>query len=152
MAICDIKLNRKTYIKILYAKYIAMETKEQLIQCIKQWVKIDNEIRTLQKEQAARKKMREEITKNLMQTMQTNNIDCFDIKDGRIMYCKKNVKKPISNKMLLTLLSKYYEGDELQAHELNNFILENREVSVKESIVRKIKKGSTDDDSSTTTS
>lgn len=134
----------------MYAEYIAMETKEQLIQCIKQWVKIDNEIRTLQKEQAARKKMREEITKNLMQTMQTNNIDCFDIKDGRIMYCKKNVKKPISNKMLLTLLSKYYEGDELRAHELNNFILENREVSVKESIVRKIKKDSTDDDSSTT--
>lgn len=115
-----------------------METKEQLIQTIKQWVKIDNEIRALQKEQNARKKQREEITKILMQTMQNNQIDCFDIKDGKIMYCKKNVKKAITNKMLMNLILQYYEGDELKAQDLNNFILENREVAVKETIVRKI--------------
>lgn len=115
-----------------------METKEQLIQTIKQWVKIDNEIRALQKEQNARKKQREEITKILMQTMQNNEIDCFDIKGGKIMYSKKNVKKAITNKMLMTLILQYYEGDELKAQDLNNFILENREVAVKETIVRKI--------------
>jgi len=127
-----------------------METKEQLINSIKQWVKIDNEIRALQKEQTVRKKMREEITKNLMQTMQNNNIDCFDIKDGKIMYCKKNVKKAINNKMLIELLSKYYEGDELKAHEVHNFINENREVAVRESIVRKIKKDSVADETPNT--
>jgi len=125
-----------------------METKEQLVNTIKAWVKIDNEIRALQKEQNMRKKMREEITKNLMTTMRKNEIDCFDIKDGKIMYSKKNVKKPITQKMLLTLLSEYYEGDELKASNLNNYIMENREVSVKETIVRKIKKDSIDDDSS----
>lgn len=126
-----------------------METKEQLVNTIKAWVKIDNEIRALQKEQNIRKKMKEEITKNLMTTMRNNEIDCFDIKDGKIMYCKKNVKKPITQKMLLTLLAEYYDGDELKAANLNNYIMENREVSVKESIVRKIKKDSIDDDSST---
>lgn len=124
-----------------------METKEQLIQTIKQWVKIDNEIRALQKEQNARKKQREEITKILMQTMQNNQIDCFDIKDGKIMYCKKNVKKAITNKMLMNLILQYYEGDELKAQDLNNFILENREVAVKETIVRKISGGNTTDPS-----
>ncbi len=128
-------------------RILHMETKEQLINSIKQWVKIDNEIRALQKEQVARKKMREEITKNLMQTMQTNSIDCFDIKDGKIMYCKKNVKKAITNKMLMNLILQYYQGDELKAQDLNNYILENREVAVKESIVRKIKKDSADDSS-----
>jgi hypothetical protein len=127
-----------------------METKEQLINTIKSWVKIDNEIRILQKEQNTRKKMREEITKNLMQTMRSNDIDCFDIKDGKIMYTKKNVKKPISQKMLMTLLSEYYDGDELKATNLNNYIMENREVCVKEIIVRKIKKDLLDDDSSST--
>lgn len=116
-----------------------METKEQLINSIKQWVKIDNEIRALQKEQTARKKIREELTKTLMTTMQANSIDCFDIKDGKIMYSKKNVKKSISNKMLISLISKYYEGDELKAHHLTNYINDNRETSVKETIVRKIK-------------
>lgn len=125
----------------IYRNSIVMETKEQLIQTIKQWVKIDNEIRALQKEQNARKKQREEITKILMQTMQNNQIDCFDIKDGKIMYCKKNVKKAITNKMLMNLILQYYEGDELKAQELNNYILENREVSVKETIVRKISGG-----------
>ena len=125
-----------------------METKEQLVNTIKAWVKIDNEIRALQKEQNMRKKMREEITKNLMTTMRKNEIECFDIKDGKIMYSKKNVKKPITQKMLLTLLSEYYEGDELKASNLNNYIMENREDSVKENIVRKIKKDSIDDDSS----
>jgi len=36
-----------------------METKEQLIHSIKEWVKLDNEIRTLQKEQLYRKKEKE---------------------------------------------------------------------------------------------
>jgi hypothetical protein len=135
-------------VRDLYSiRILHMETKEQLINSIKQWVKIDNEIRALQKEQVARKKMREEITKNLMQTMQTNSIDCFDIKDGKIMYCKKNVKKAITNKMLMNLILQYYQGDELKAQDLNNYILENREVAVKESIVRKIKKDSADDSS-----
>ena len=39
-----------------------METKEQLVQTIKQWVKIDNEIRALQKEQVARKKEKKNIS------------------------------------------------------------------------------------------
>lgn len=33
-----------------------METKDQLIKTIREWVKIDNEIRALQKEQNSRKK------------------------------------------------------------------------------------------------
>lgn len=32
-----------------------METKDQLVKTIREWVKIDNEIRALQKEQNARK-------------------------------------------------------------------------------------------------
>jgi len=38
-----------------------METKEQLINTIKRWVKIDNEIRALQKEQLARKNEKKKI-------------------------------------------------------------------------------------------
>jgi hypothetical protein len=70
-----------------------METKEQLIKCVKDWVRIDNEIRVLQKEQAVRKNEKNTISKELMEVMKKNEIDCFDIKDGQIMYTKKNVKK-----------------------------------------------------------
>ena len=70
--------------------------------------------------------------------MSKNEIDCFDINDGQIMYVKKNVKKPITQKMLLGILSNYYKGDLLKASEVNSFIMESREESVREEIVRKI--------------
>ena len=41
-----------------------METKEQLIKCVKEWVRIDNEIRVLQQEQASRKKEKKNISMN----------------------------------------------------------------------------------------
>jgi hypothetical protein len=47
------------------------------------------------------------------------------------------VKKPINKKSLLTILSKYYNGDIVQALEMNNFIMSNREEVTKEAIVRR---------------
>ena len=75
-----------------------------------------------------------------MDVMVRNEIDCFDIKDGQIMYSKKNIKKPITQKNLLGILANYCKGDMERASEINNFILENREEVVKEEIVRKIRK------------
>lgn len=115
-----------------------METKEQLVNTVKKWVQIDNEIRALQKELSHRKKEKKNISSGLMECMRSHQIDCFDIKDGQIMYLKKNVRKPITQKMLLPLISQYYKGDLLKASELNNFILDNREEVVTENIVRKI--------------
>jgi hypothetical protein len=115
-----------------------METKQQLIDTIKKWVKIDNEIRLLQKEQNNRKKEKKNISNELITVMKNNEIDCFDINDGQIIYSKKSVKKPITQKVLLNLLSTYYNGDVLKASELNDFIMENREETIQEKIVRKI--------------
>ena len=117
-----------------------METKDQLIKTIKDWVRIDNELRALQKEQIARKNEKKNISKELMEVMRKNEIDCFDIKDGQIMYSKKNVKKPITKKNLITILANFYKGDVEKASAMNDFIMENREEIVKESIVRKIMK------------
>jgi hypothetical protein len=122
-----------------------METKEQLVNCIKKWVKIDNEIRTLQKEQVMRKKEKKTISNDLIEVMRTNQIDCFDIKDGQLVYNKKNVKKPITKKELLQILSTYYDGDTLKASEVTTFIDENRTEVVKETITRKVYKIETDE-------
>jgi hypothetical protein len=115
-----------------------MENKEQLIKIIKEWVKTDNEIRALQNEQNIRKSEKKKISTRLMEVMKQNSIDCFDINDGQLVYNKKSIKKPISKKLLLNVLSKYYEGDTTKATELNNYILENREETVKETISRKV--------------
>ena len=123
-----------------------MESKEELVKAIREWVKIDNEIRILQKEQIQRKKDKKKISVNLMEVMKKNEIDCFDINDGQIMYSKKNVKKPITQKKMTEILSKYFNGDSVKATEVNNYILENREETVKETILRKINKTDKDEE------
>jgi len=122
-----------------------LKTKEQLIKTIKEWVKIDNDIRAIKKEATLREKEKKEISKKLMEVMRDNEIDCFDLKDGQITYTKKNVKKPITKKSLLDILSKYCNGDTIKAIEINNFIMDNRAEVVKESIVRRIAKDNEDD-------
>jgi hypothetical protein len=117
-----------------------MENKEELINKIREWVKIDNEIRFLQKSLIEKKKEKKDISLLLISTMKKNEIDCFDINDGKICYAKKCIKKPISKKILIETLSKYFKGDIDKANELNNLINENRSQETKESIVRKIKK------------
>jgi hypothetical protein len=115
-----------------------LETKEELMQTLKEWVKKDNEIRQLQKQQTMLKNEKKQISVSLLDVMKRNEIECFDINDGKILYNKKNVKKPISQKKMIELLSRYYDGDLLKATEINNFLLDNREEVVKETIVRKV--------------
>jgi len=116
------------------------ENKNQLIQIVKEWVRIDNEIRQLQKEISTRRQEKKKKNDLLMETMKSNDIDCFDLNDGKICYTKKNVKKPINNKVLLDILTKYYNGDLSQASEINNFIKDNRTEVTKENITRKVSK------------
>ena len=114
------------------------KNKAELVQLIKDWITTDNEIRELNKQAKQRKDKLKKVSQNLINTMKENDIDEFNVKDGKIMYSKTNVKKPITKKNLMSILSKYYNGDISQAIEMNNFILENREEVVKESIKRTI--------------
>jgi hypothetical protein len=114
------------------------KNKAELIQLIKDWITTDNEIRELNKQAKQRKDKLKKVSQNLINTMKENEIDEFNVKDGKIMYSKTSVKKPITKKNLLSVLAKYYKGDISQAVEVNNFILDNREEVVKETIKRTI--------------
>lgn len=116
-----------------------MDSKEELIKSIQVWVRLDNEIRKLKKEEQSRKDEQKKISQNLIDIMRKNDIDQVDINNGKLIYSKKNVKKPITKKNLLSILSKFYKGDISKATEINDFIIGNREEVIVESIVRKIK-------------
>lgn len=115
-----------------------MDSKEKLIKTIQEWVKLDNEMRALKKEVNSRKTEQDKITKVLINTMKSNEIDEFNINNGKLSYINRTVKKPITKKNLLEILSKFYKGDTEQATEINKFILDNREDVVVEKLVRKI--------------
>jgi len=115
-----------------------MDSKDKLIKSIQEWVKLDNEMRKLKNEIKTRKTTQDHITSALITTMKTNEIDEFNINNGKLTYLNKTVKKPITKKSLLDILSKFCEGDINQANEIKNFILDNREDVVIEKLVRKI--------------
>jgi len=115
-----------------------MDSKEKLIKTIQEWVRLDNEMRTLKKEVNSRKTEQDKITKVLINTMKSNEIDEFNINNGKLSYSNRTVKKPITKKNLLEILSKFYKGNTEQASEINQFILDNREDVVVEKLVRKI--------------
>jgi hypothetical protein len=115
-----------------------METLEQLKTTVREWVKLDNEIRTLNKEITTRRNEKKDISKRLIDVMRDNKLDVFELKDGQLMYVKKNKKKPITQKQLLTLISSYYKDDLSKAEEMHSYLMENREEVEHETIQRKI--------------
>ena len=115
-----------------------MDSKEKLIKSIQDWVKLDNEMRKLKKEVSSRKTEQDKITKVLIDVMKSNEIDEINTNNGKLTYTNRTVKKPITKKNLLDILSKFYKGNTQQATEINQFILDNREDVVVEKLVRKI--------------
>jgi hypothetical protein len=112
-----------------------MTTKEELSKIIRQWVNIDNEIKILQKEIKERRNNKKALTNNLVEIMKTNEIDCFDINNGKILYSKNNIKKPISKKYLLSCLSNYFnEIPGIESDNVAKYILDNREITTKDNL------------------
>lgn len=116
------------------------DIKEELVNNVKEWIKIDNDINRLKSEMKEINNKKKLLSTNLLNVMKSNNIDCFDINGGAIIYKKTKVKKPITGKILLKTIENYFKNDTLTAQELTKHILENREESVKETIKRKIDK------------
>ena len=117
-----------------------METKEQLMKGIKEWVQIDNELLKMKSKVREMNSKKKELTESLVGVMKQNEIDCFDINGGSISYKKNVVKKPITGKTLMATLSEYYKSDPTVAEELTKYVMNNREEQVKETIKRKIDK------------
>jgi hypothetical protein len=115
-------------------------TKEELINNIREWIKIDNDVLALKNDIKTKLNHKKTLTDNLVKVMKTNAIDCFDINGGALVYNQKKTKKSISGKYLLQQLEKYYKDQPDMAKEITEHLLTNREETIKEDIKRKIKK------------
>jgi hypothetical protein len=115
-----------------------MEDRSHLIDNVKEWIHLDNEIKTLRGKMKERRNRKKEITTILVNIMKVNDIDCFDITDGQLIYSKKNLKNPLSKKHLLNALSIFFKDDNQIVKELSKFIMNTRENKIKEDIRRKI--------------
>ena len=120
---------------------IIMATKEELVNNIKEWMQIEDEMKVLQKELKERREKKKLLTSTLVDIMKTNEIDCFDMTQGKISYTKSKVKQPLSKKYLMDCLGKYFEENpNVEASDVANFVMENRQVKTTEGIRHKVQK------------
>ena len=92
-----------------------METKEQLISNIKEWIKLDTEIAQFKKDIKDRNNRKKLLTENLVTTMKSNSIDCFDINGGALIYKKNKTELSPRAEQLrhnLVVYGSRYENDD----------------------------------------
>lgn len=115
-------------------------SKDQMVTHIKRWIQLDNEIKKTQEELKARKDERKQHTLRLVDIMKSNEIDCFDINNGKLLYTKTKVKAPLSKGQLMQALANYYNNDEEQVRELGDHLMAARQEKITETIRRKSSK------------
>jgi hypothetical protein len=117
-------------------------SKEVLVKTIKEWISIENEMKQIQKHMKLLRDKKKVLSESLVKIMKTNDVDCFDISEGKILYTKNNTKTPLSKKHLLDCLNTYFaENPAIQPDDVAKYILDNRQTVVKESIRHKLNGG-----------
>ncbi len=116
----------------------ARQDRERLIDSVKQWIDLDEELKLLRKKARQLRENKKELTSSLVSIMKDNDIDCFDINDGQLIRTTRQVKTPLSKKHLLISLAQYFQNDPKVVKELGGFIMNSRTSKTKEDIRRKI--------------
>ena len=112
-------------------------TRNILVDNIKAWVKIDNEIQSLQKQIKDRRTKKKQLTNVLVEIMKKNNVDGIDMKNEKLLLKKTTTKTPLSKKHLFHSLLQYFDNDQEAAKKLALFIMNTRAEKINENIKRK---------------
>ena len=118
-------------------------TKEDLIQTVRQWVQIDNQIRQMNKMLKKLKEDKKSHNTQMIEIMKSYSIDNFELKDGQIQYKKYKSRETLTQKKLLEILSKHPQLQQEQVQLLNEFVFDNRKIIEKDVVIRKVINGST---------
>jgi F0F1-type ATP synthase delta subunit len=119
-----------------------MSSKEELVNIIKEWIDNDEKVKELQTIIKEYKNKKKNLTTTLLSIMKTNEIDCFDINSGKIVYCKNKTKASLNKKTLIETLEKFFKEKNnlninIDVNVISDFILNNREIKINENIKRK---------------
>ena len=114
--------------------------KNKLIDIVRNWINVDNQLSKLNSMTRQLRSEKKKINMEMIQVMKEKEIDIFDLKEGQIRYKTEKRKEPLNQKRLLDILSKYPVLEDTQKIALNDFIFQNRNEIVTETITRKIPK------------
>jgi len=115
-------------------------SKEEMITHIKKWMQYDNDIKQLQNELKTKKESRRQHTEQLVNIMKSNEIDCFDVNNGKLLFSRTKVKTPLNKSQMVQALMEYFNNDEPRVRELEDRLMSARKEKITETIRRKINK------------
>jgi hypothetical protein len=111
-----------------------------MITHIKKWMQYDNDIKQLQNELKTKKESRRQHTEQLVNIMKSNEIDCFDVNNGKLLFSRTKVKTPLNKSQMVQALMEYFNNDEPRVRELEDRLMSARKEKITETIRRKINK------------
>ena len=114
-----------------------MSTKEELLKAVKEWITIDSEINEHLKQIKVLRGGKKNLTDTLLKVMKENNLDCFDTNESSLIHKKTKVKQQINSKSLMNILNKCDLLNGVDTEKMVNYIMENREEKITETIKRK---------------
>jgi hypothetical protein len=106
------------------------------VKLVREWVKLDEEITAAKRAVKLLAEKKKELTEELVSIMKDNQIDEFDLSDGKIVRNSTKQRSGLSKKFIAGSLYKFF-NDEGKAMEASNFIYAERQELVKDKIVRK---------------
>lgn len=110
-------------------------TKEELVSHIKDWINCESEIKLLSKQLKEKRSRKKILTQILVDTMKSNDIDCFDINDSKLLYSSSKIRSPINKSHLLNSLAQYFKNSsEDNINNIVQHILDTRNISYKDNI------------------
>ena len=108
-----------------YRMSVETTSKAELVENIKEWIGVDVELKKIQKRAKELRASKKLYTVKLVDIMKTNEIDCFDVNNGKLIYTKTKTRGALGKKQLFAALELYFKDDETNdAMELSRFILE----------------------------
>ena len=114
------------------------DSKQILINTIKEWVLINSKMTELQKQLKELRNNKKQLSDTLISVMENNEIDMFDINNGKLVYRKNKIKAPINKDYLMKMLEDYFKDNpEVDSSHVSEFLLDNR--PIKENSVLVIK-------------
>ncbi len=99
---------------------------------VKEWLMLDDDIKTLTKAASERRKKKNEMTPEILNFMNKYDIQDLNTKDGKLQYAKSTITKPMNKEYLRNRLSDFFRNIK-KAEDCTNYLLENR---IKEEKIR----------------
>jgi hypothetical protein len=109
-----------------------MDTKEELVAKLKNWIQLDNDIRALRAQCREKLSAQKMISQELLEIMKSNEIDTLNTSELNISCAQKEVRTSLSKKYLENVLLEYFDNNSQKASEMQEFIMSRRTCTTKD--------------------